>query len=428
MHTIYRKQERVKMSEDNKKMEIKSTSGSRTVRILTIVIIVVLLGFGAKTMLDKKNQPKHISSAPAAPTVVLGSAAETDLAVQREYVGKVESIQTVSVKPQVAGEITKVFFKEGSVVKAGQTLFSIDRSQYQATVDLRKAEVAQAAANLDKAQKYYNRLKKSDPRSVSASDVDTAESSVLSGQAALAQAKASLRLAQIDLAHTNITAPITGKIGAALYTKGNYVSQSIASLATIVQMDPIRVSFALPDREYLDQLDMFKKKGSVYEIALRLANGKVLNIDGARDYENNQVDNKTGTMTVAARFKNADGLLIPGSMVRVNTKPTESRIALVIPQSAVLADSAGDFVYMVGSDNTAQQRRIKVGDEYGTMFEVKEGLKNGEKIIVQGLQSVRVGAPVKAAAADASSKSAAELAMESDSDISTSSDSTKEGN
>ena len=307
-------------------------------------------------------------------------------------------------------------------------MFSIDRSQYQATVDLRKAEVAQAAANLDKAQKYYNRLKKSDPRSVSASDVDTAESSVLSGQAALAQAKASLRLAQIDLAHTNITAPITGKIGAALYTKGNYVSQSIASLATIVQMDPIRVSFALPDREYLDQLDMFKKKGSVYEIALRLANGKVLNIDGARDYENNQVDNKTGTMTVAARFKNADGLLIPGSMVRVNTKPTESRIALVIPQSAVLADSAGDFVYMVGSDNTAQQRRIKVGDEYGTMFEVKEGLKNGEKIIVQGLQSVRVGAPVKAAAADASSKSAAELAMESDSDISTSSDSTKEGN
>ena len=115
-------------------------------------------------------------------------------------------------------------------------------------------------------------------------------------------------------------------------------------------------------------------------------------------------------------------------MVRVNTKPTESRIALVIPQSAVLADSAGDFVYIVGSDNTAQQRRIKVGDEYGTMFEVKEGLKNGEKIIVQGLQSVRVGAPVKAAAADASSKSAAELAMESDSDISTSSDSTKEGN
>ena len=98
------------MSEDNKKMEIKSTSGSRTVRILTIVIIVVLLGFGAKTMLDKKNQPKHISSAPAAPTVVLGSAAETDLAVQREYVGKVESIQTVSVKTQVAGEITKFFF------------------------------------------------------------------------------------------------------------------------------------------------------------------------------------------------------------------------------------------------------------------------------------------------------------------------------
>ena len=412
--------------EDKKKMEIRTNNGSKVIRWVIIIAVAAAVGFGAKVMLAPKPQAQQ--QAPAAPSVVLHTVTTTDLAAQREYIGRVESIQSVSLKSQVSGEIMKVHFKEGSLVKAGQLLFSIDSSQYQATVDLRKAEVAQAAANLDKAQKYYNRLKKSDPRSVSASDVDTAESSVLSGQAALAQAKASLRLAQIDLAHTNITAPITGKIGAALYTKGNYVSQSIASLATIVQMDPIRVSFALPDREYLDQLDMFKKKGSVYEIALRLANGKVLNIDGARDYENNQVDNKTGTMTVAARFKNADGLLIPGSMVRVNTKPTESRIALVIPQSAVLADSAGDFVYMVGSDNTAQQRRIKVGDEYGTMFEVKEGLKNGEKIIVQGLQSVRVGAPVKAAAADASSKSAAELAMESDSDISTSSDSTKEGN
>lgn len=405
--------------EDKKNMEISTSNNSKVIRWVVIIAIVAAVGFGAKTMLAPK--PKMQQQAPAAASVVLHTVAETDLAAQREYIGQVASIQTVSVKPQVTGEIMRVHFKEGSVVRAGQVLFSIDSSQYQATVDLRKAELEQAEANLVRADKYFKRVKAADKRSVSESDVDLAESNALQGHAAVSQAKAALKMAQIDLARTRITAPITGQIGAAAFTKGNIVSPSSGTLATIVQMDPIRISFSLPDRDYLNQLEEFKRKGSVYKTDLILTNGTVYKAEGVRDFEDNQVDSKTGTLNMNIRFKNSEGMLIPGAMVRVNTKPVKSEIAVTIPQTAILADSQGDFVYVVGENNTAVQRRVVLGDEFGSFFAVKEGLAAGEKIIVQGLQSVRPGAQVNAIAAPSGEKSAAELAMESDSDIGNSS-------
>ena len=232
-----------------------------------------------------------------------------------------ESIQSVSVKPQISGEIAKVCFKEGSVVKAGQLLFQIDPKQYEATVQLRKAELQQAEANLVTAEKYYKRVTAASERAVSATDRDTAEGNFLQAKAAVAQAKAALKLAQIDLGYCRITSPITGKIGRALYTKGNYVTPQITELASIVQMDPIRVSYPLPDRDYLDQLSLFKEDGSVYNTSLILSNGEKYNVPGKRDFENNRVDQTTGTIMMRLRFANKEGMLIPGEMVRVFTKP-----------------------------------------------------------------------------------------------------------
>jgi RND family efflux transporter MFP subunit len=353
--------------------------------------------------------------------VVLYTVRKADLAIGKEYIGRVDPIQTVSLMPQVSGQIEKVHFKEGSMVKAGELLFSIDDSQYRATVALRKAELSKAKANYDRAVKYDKRLKAADKRSVSASEIEMSESNVLQGKAAVDQAEASLRLAEIDLAHTQITAPISGQIGEALLTKGNYVTPASGSLASIVQIDPIRVMFSLPDKDYLEQLAVFRVPDvPVYNASVRLANGALYPLKGTRDFENNVMDPKTATMTVSLRFDNPEGFLVPGSMVRVNVKPVKSHIAAVIPQEAVMADTNGNYVYTVDDKNVASQRRIKLGDTIGnTMYEVRSGLDAGDRIVRKGIQMVSAGSSVQPVTAsdDNAAKAPAELAKESGYDL-----------
>lgn len=404
---------------ENGNLEFKGKSNKKIVRIIIVIALLIAAAFAAKTILENKTKQPADVQVQAAPKVILQKVEETNLAVQREYIGKVEAIQSVSLKPQVAGEVMKVNFKEGSMVRAGQVLFLIDSNQYRATVDLRRAELSKAEANLDRTAKYLKRVNAADKRSVSESDIELAESNFLQGQADVSQARAALKLAQIDLGHTRITAPISGRIGAANFTKGNYVSLSSGPIATIVQMNPIRVAFALPDRDYLNQLEAFRKSGkSVYKTTLKLSNGKAFPAEGERDFEDNEIDENTGTLLMRLRFHNSDGLLIPGAMVRINTKPVEQNLLVVIPQIAILADAKGDYVYTVGNDNVAQQRRVTLGAEVGTMREVREGLTAGENIIIQGVQSLRPGMkvqPIKTV--QNATKSAAELAAQSEADF-----------
>ncbi|GHS86481.1 MexE family multidrug efflux RND transporter periplasmic adaptor subunit [Synergistales bacterium] len=321
--------------------------------------------------------------------MTLNVIGRVNLATERDYIGRVEAVQTVQLKPQIAGQIAEVHFKEGSIVKSGQVLFSIDSRQYQATVDLRKADLAGAEANYNRALKYRDRLKAADKRSVSASDLDAAESDVLQGKAGVDLAKASLRLAQIDLDHTKVTAPIAGRIGAAFFTKGNYVTPAGAQpLAVIVQVDPIRVVFALSDRDYLDSYAQFKSSEDVYNAKILLSNGAEYPFTGKRDFEENAMDERTGTMTIRLGFKN-EGSLIPGAMVRVRTRPANAHAAIVIPQEAILADAQGDYVYVVDAENVTRQRRVNLGAEEGATREVVSGLSEGERVVVYGLQSIR---------------------------------------
>ena len=379
---------------ENKNVEIKGNPKSPWVKIAAAVVVIAVVFFGYRAWKDGSSQP--VQQAAAEPVVIVKQVEKFDASsVPSEYVGRVESIQSVSVKPQISGEIAKVCFKEGSVVKAGQLLFQIDPKQYEATVQLRKAELQQAEANLVTAEKYYKRVTAASERAVSATDRDTAEGSFLQAKAAVAQAKAALKLAQIDLGYCRITSPITGKIGRALYTKGNYVTPQITELASIVQMDPIRVSYPLPDRDYLDQLSLFKEDGSVYNTSLILSNGEKYNVPGKRDFENNRVDQTTGTIMMRLRFANKEGMLIPGEMVRVFTKPVKSHIVNAVPQTAVMADEQGDYVYVINADNTARQARVTLGREFGELREVTSGVEAGENVAVAGLQRLRPGAKVR---------------------------------
>lgn len=393
---------------ENKNVEIKGNPKSPWVKIAAAVVVIAVVFFGYRAWKDGSSQP--VQQAAAEPVVIVKQVEKFDASsVPSEYVGRVESIQSVSVKPQISGEIAKVCFKEGSVVKAGQLLFQIDPKQYEATVQLRKAELQQAEANLVTAEKYYKRVTAASERAVSATDRDTAEGNFLQAKAAVAQAKAALKLAQIDLGYCRITSPITGKIGRALYTKGNYVTPQITELASIVQMDPIRVSYPLPDRDYLDQLSLFKEDGSVYNTSLILSNGEKYNVPGKRDFENNRVDQTTGTIMMRLRFANKEGMLIPGEMVRVFTKPVKSHIVNAVPQTAVMADEQGDYVYVINADNTARQARVTLGREFGELREVTSGVEAGENVAVAGLQRLRPGAKVRIEAS-ADEKPAAEKA------------------
>jgi membrane fusion protein (multidrug efflux system) len=403
---------------EDKKIQINNShQKSKIIKVAAVIAIAVVLAFAAKNYLKPDASANKANMQPSAPGVVLYTVSEKDLSSSRSFIGNVEAIQSVSLTSQVSGEIKNVNFKEGSFVKAGQPLFTIDSSHYQATVDLRKAEIQQAEAALIKAEKYLARVNAADKRSISASDIETAESASLQAKAAVAQAKAVLKLAEIDLAHTRITSPITGRIGAAAYTKGNYVTPASGALATIVQMDPIRISFALPDKDYLNQLEQFKKNGPVYETKLMLSNGKELSMQGQRDFESNKVDEKTGTLEMVIRFPNQEGVLIPGSMVRVATKPVDHNISIVIPQESILADSQGSYVFTVDEKNIASQTRIELGEEVGTMRKVIKGLKSGDKVVRIGLQKVRPGAPVAPTELGSQTKTAAEAAGESEEDL-----------
>ena len=381
--------------------------------IIVIAVIAAVAGFGAKYYSGMKAAEQKQAAAAAAakrlPVVFTEKTIAADLAFSNSYIGKVVPIQTVQLKAQVAGEIMKVNFKEGSLVKQGDLLIQIDDRQYKATAALRRADLEKAKAAKERAEKYLNRLRAADKRSISASDMELAESNFLQTKAAVEEAAAALKLAEINLGFTKVTAPITGRIGAALLTKGNYVSPASGVLATIVQIDPIRVSFTMADRDYLDQLEEFKKKGSVYETVLTLSNGRELRVNGRRDFEDNRVDDKTGTLDVRIRFDNKSQELVPGSMVRIATKSVKKVPAVLVSQKALVGDSQGDFVYVV-ENGTAKTRRIVLGAEAGSLREVKEGLKAGEDVVVRGIQSIRNGSKVDAkpegTKADASARTA----------------------
>ncbi|GHV29786.1 hemolysin secretion protein D [Synergistales bacterium] len=376
----------LKQTDFREKKSFRSLLTAAAVLVAAAIFVVPYLA-------AKKPYMRAEADAQQAPLVVLQVVALADLSHTSEYVGRVEAIQSVSVKPQVAGEITRVHFREGSVVRAGQPLFSIDGSQYSATVELRRAALASATAARDNAVKYLARLNASDKRSVSEADRDSAENAVRQAEASVAQSRASLKLAEIDLAHASIRSPITGRVGKAAYTKGNYVTPAGGALADIVQVDPVRVAFAMPDKEYIAHSG--KRAGASYDMKLRLADGSEYPVRGEPDFEDNVMNSSTGTIAVAFRFANEDGQLVPGEMVRVSMSAAERSVAPVIPQEALMTDAKGDYVYTVDGSDTVKETRVELGGEYGTMTEVRSGLDGGEKVIVSGLQSARAGSPVK---------------------------------
>ena len=306
----------------------------------------------------------------------------------QEYIGTVEAVQSVTVKPELSAKIARVHFSEGSFVKAGATLFTLESAQYQANVALRKAQLSRSQASLEQAQKYMKRLRAADKRSVPASDIDTADDNIKQGQASVAEAKANLQLAQIDLNRTKITSPISGIIGRASFTKGNYVNPS-SELASIVQMNPIRVAFSISEANYSSW------RNNSYSAVLHLTDGSTYNASssGRMDFADNTITPSTGTIRIRWSFDNDENILIPGATVKLTLKPVNEERGVMIPQASLMSDINGNYVFVIEGD-TAKLRRIKSLGTSGSDVAVS-GVRSGELVAEFGTQFLSDGAKVK---------------------------------
>ena len=241
----------------------------------------------------------------------------TSAAFAWDYIGHTEASRSVKIRPEISAGITKIHFNEGAFVKKSETLFTLNTAEFQAEVSLKKAELSSAQVKLAGAEKYLSRLKATDKRGVSASDIDIAESEVKQAQAAVGEAKAALKIAQVQLNRTKITAPFSGKTGKINFYQGSYVSPEDV-LCEIVQVNPIRILFAMPDKDYL----IFKNSQKNFKYELFLADGSLFSGTIEKGFEDNSMNPETGTINIWLEANNENNVLIPGSLVHV--KVTES--------------------------------------------------------------------------------------------------------
>lgn len=318
-------------------------------------------------------------------TISSGSATIT-----QELPGRLQAFRTAQVRARVEGIVEKRLFKEGSDVKEGQTLFRIDPRNYQAVFDAATADLAVARLTL---ARYRPLL---EIKAVSQQEVDLVDARVK-------QAEAVLTRARIDLDNTAVPASILGRIGRAAITEGALVGRGEATLlATIEQVDPIYVNFTQPGADLL-RLRQAVKSGKLKQaertsIELILEDGSVYAQPGKLQFSDLAVDPATGSVSLRALFSNPRQELLPGAFVRVRFPEAVMETAIRVPQRAVLADPQGQFVMVVDGAGKAMPRPVKTGGMSGGDFVIAEGLKSGEQVIVNGLQKVRPGAPVKASA------------------------------
>lgn len=379
-------------------MQVGKIKNRVIIKQVIILILCGAVGWYLKGRLTPQMPPMGGFGA-GEPYVLVQEVKTANISPKKSYIGHVETINGVDLKPQVSGYIEKVLFQEGSLVNQGDILFIIEQQKYLANVDLREAELASAKANQVRSERDYARQVSLSKQSIaSKATLDTSESNFLQAKAAVKQAQANLDLAKIDLNYTEIKAPISGYIGKALITEGNYVNSSATpSLARIVQVDPIRVAFSMTDKDIISMRQKKAEQGqSAIKTELVLPTGQVLINHLKSRFTDNEVNTATATIAVYTEYSNETNLLIPGTYVDIRVGDKEDQIALLVPQSALTQDEHGNYVVVVNSEDIAEQKRVELGDVIGDKQIVLSGLENGDKVIIQGLQKVKNGQKVKA--------------------------------
>jgi membrane fusion protein, multidrug efflux system len=405
-------------------------------------IATILLAAASLVCMSCGGGEEQEKKAAAPVAVVVTTAIQKTVPIMSEFTARADARDTVELRARVEAFLDGIHFEEGRLVKKGQVLFTLDKRKYEAdletakaqlakaradlelardkvTVDVARAKVDQAKAQLGKTDLDVNRLTPlAKEKAVPQQDLDDAlvaqevaqsnlkasqasyENTVLNqkvstdqAEAALLAAEASVKNAELNLSYCTITAPMAGLIGQRLVSVGNLVGRGEPTLLAVLSaLDPLRVSFGLSEAEYLRLVKrMGNKAGEPVPLELILADGSVYPHKGKVTIASRAVDEKTGTLTLVAEFRNPEGLIRPGQFARTRGAIDMAENAILIPQLAVMEEQSARTVYVVESDNKVALRTVVLGDRFENLVIVTEGVKPGERVITEGLQKVRAG-------------------------------------
>ena len=330
------------------------------------------------------------------PAVTVATIEAKDIAPPHSFIGHVIPIQAVQVVARVTAFIDQVAVAQGSTVKAGQVLFELEKGQYQAAVESANAQLASAKAALVQAQLAYQRASQLVQKNAETqANLDQATATRDQNQANVQAAQASLDQANLNLSYCTISSPIAGRIGAISLTKGNLVSPTTPPLASVNQIDPIRVQFAVSDQLIVTAQQRTNKSAEQIAnglpVQLDLPNGSTYAHEGKVVFLNNQVETQTGTVSVFADFPNPNGELLPGAYVSVHVRARQPRERPLVPVAAVQLEQGGSFVLRVDQDKKVVRQAVQLGAQIGQDYVVEKGLSAGDRVITEGIQKVHPG-------------------------------------
>ena len=392
MHPMYEK------NQAQQRQPLFTPSYTRT----AVISLSLIAALGLAACSDKKEDPQKAQAAAQAkpPEVGVVTVELQNVALISDLPGRLEASRIAQVRARAAGIVQKRLFQEGSDVKAGQTLFQIDNTPYKANLQSAQATLAQAEANLAQAAATARRYKPLvEANAISKQEYDTAIASEKAAQAQVAAGKAAVTNANVNLGYASVTAPISGRIGRALVTEGALVGQGDATqLATIQQVNPLYVNITqsasdiMRMREAVTSGKLAKVGENAAKVIVYMDDGKEYPHAGKLLFTDLSVDPSTGQVSVRAEVPNPDGLLLPGTYVRVHMEQAQVDNVALIPQQAVTRNEKGNFVMIVGADGSVAPRPVQISQSKGANWIVTSGLKSGEQVLVDGIIKVGMGA------------------------------------
>ena len=366
-------------------------------KLATLMAAGVLTAVTASLVTLRSPADAQTTPAPAAVEVDVASVLARPVTDWQSYSGRLEAVDRVEIRPQVSGTIVAVHFRNGALVEKGDVLFTIDPRPYQAEVARAEAQLAAAqarvrytAADLDRAR----RLVKGD--TISHSTMDEKENAAREAAANLKAAEAALEIARLNLEHTRVTAPVSGRVSRAERTVGNLVASGVGAepLTTLVSVAPIYASFDVDEQTYLRHIAPVKDSADI-PVQLGLANEEGYPRIGTVEHVDNRMDSLSGTIRVRARFDNPDGRLVPGLYARLKVGSTVPYDALLVDDRAIGTDQDKKFVLVVTGEDRVEYRLVTLGPLQEGLRVVTSGLSAGERIVVNGIQHAQPGMQVQ---------------------------------
>jgi membrane fusion protein (multidrug efflux system) len=342
-----------------------------------------------------------IADPPTAVPVGTVAAELRPITKATEFVGRVEAISRVDIRARVTGFLQEVLFKDGDFVKEGEVLYRIERDSFDAALQQARGALLEAQgkyANATAQRARAEELVKTDTTSRAVFDERVAAEKGAQGEVVIADAN--LKTAGVNLGYTDIIAPISGQIGRSKLTKGNVVGPDTGVLATIVSEDPMYVTFPVSQREFLrvKEQEARKAQQQALGVRVRFSDGSMYDQAGRINFVDVTVDRATDTVLARATMPNPNGTLIDGQLVRVSVEADKPQEKVLVPQSALIVDQQGPYVFCV-VDGKATIARVKLGGDSGPYAIIDDGVKAGDQVVVQGMEGLRAGSPVIASPA-----------------------------